>query len=77
MTIEQLLAGARDVKRGRRNKERHSYLGVGYTIWQGPTWSGWFAEIDGGQGFGTAEDRESAIQLAEGHIQEEAPCLSL
>lgn len=76
MTIEQLLAAARGVKGARRNEERRTFLGVGYTLWQGVAGPWWFAEIDGG-GFGVGETLEDVVAMAEAHIQEESPCLSL
>ena len=67
MTLETLLAGAREVNGPRHDEERRTFCGVAFTVWRGATT--WFAQVDGG-GFGVGADRQSVIDLAEAAIED-------
>lgn len=67
MTLEQLTAGLAEKDDGIA-KEWFSHRGVRYAVWQTPHY--WFCAVDGADGCGVAEDRESAVTMAKAKIEE-------
>ena len=68
MTLQEFIAELSASKRTIINEANMTHLGVRFAVW--PHARYWFCAVDGADGYGFAEDRESAVMMAKAKIEE-------